>query len=1112
MPEPICSVADLLTALNGRENLFAFLRNKLSWSVDPEDTFLYSENEAIGRAAAHADLSQIVPFSAGDPFVIFLVEFTERFRRGDLREILRGIRRRIKEEAAYKSADLDELIFVCTLPDGLRFVHFEEHANRQPKLRVFGYDRETVGETFTLRTVNLPLLRLTTNLLGEVDWSACRKNWQEAWSVEKVTKQFFRDYRDVFTEVEEHHVHNIHNAPGDKRLFVQRFFNRLMFLHFLSKKGWLRAPGKTKDDTGREYLGDLWSLYQNRDKSLDAQGDTFYLKYLALLFFAALNQPYVSRDNPMLTQLVGDVPYLNGGLFEKAEDEKGENPSFSVEDAAFQKIWERLFSCYNFTVSESTPDDADVAVDPEMLGKVFEELVTGRHESGSYYTPRPVVQFMCREALKGYLAPYGAGIERLVDLHDASEITNHEAVLAVLRSVSVVDPACGSGAYLLGMLQELMALRLALFNAKRLDDESAYNRKLEIIQNSIYGVDLDQFAVNTARLRLWLSLVVEDGRNPLTDTTMSVALPNLDFKIECGDSVSCPDPQNLTEQLDARAMLIKDFDKKKHDYADVNYKGNKFVLKTEIETLRKDIAAETPGGEGAFDWRVDFGEVFSRARKGFDIVLANPPYVRGELITDLKPTLKRVYGERFGGTMDLYCFFYFRAIELLKDGGQLVFITPNKWFRAGYGAKLRETIAATCKVRSITDFGELPIFETAATFPMIFVAQKGDGYEGTTTFTQVKSLNAPYPNVKAVIASEGFTLPATAFNGKDWSLTESHISDRLKTMERAGVPLGEYIGGKIYYGIKTGFNAAFVIDGKKRDELITADPKNAEMIKPLAVGDDIRRWKIEKKDTWLIFTRRGVDIDKYPTIKQHLEQWKLELTPKKNGDSIGRKPGSYKWYEIQDDIVYFNEFNKNKIVFPEICKEPRFAYDSIGTFTNNKAFIIPSSDMYLLAILNSVPAWEYTKSICTSLGDENKGGRLMLQWINFQRLPIPFAKNEEKLVITRLVDCLLYLLNENLMSNDENISDSLIKNYFEQIINGLSYELYFRDELNGKNIYIFDSLISNPPPIITDISDSERLACLRDYFKVVYHSEHPLRGMLFDLGSLGITQTKGGSR
>jgi hypothetical protein len=540
MPEPICTANDLLAALNGRDALYAFLRNKLQWGVDPEDPFAFEDEQAVGRANANATLSQIIPFSAGDPFVIFLVEFKERFRRTDLREILRGVRRRIREEAAYKTADLDELVFVCTLPDGLRFVHFEEREGRQPKLRVFGYDRDTVGETYTLRTVNLPLLKLSTNLLGEIDWSASKKNWLEAWNVEKVTKQFFRDYKRVFEAVRDNHITGV---SGEKQLFTQRLFNRLMFIHFLSKKAWLEFDGR------KDYLFAL------RDAA-KANEENLYADRLYWAFFNGLGvQASATPETHSLEELEikrGKVPYLNGGLFEMsdADDMRG---AVTIDNAGFDKILDELFGCYNFTIAESTPDDQDVAVDPEMLGKVFEELVTGRHESGSYYTPRPVVQFMCREALKGYLARCGAGIEKFVDFHDASEITNHEAVLSALKSVKVVDPACGSGAYLLGMLQELMALRLVLFNAKKLDDESTYNRKLEIIQNNIYGVDLDMFAVNTARLRLCAVSYCRTARIPLKTLAISVSASNLDSKSECGRQL-LPQPSGLPNASKTRVL------------------------------------------------------------------------------------------------------------------------------------------------------------------------------------------------------------------------------------------------------------------------------------------------------------------------------------------------------------------------------------------------------------------------------------------------------------------------------------------------------------------------------------------------------------------------------
>ncbi len=673
MSESIPTPNDLLTALDSREALFGFLRRKLQWQLDPDDPYTYPDDKAVGRAAARAQLSQILPFSSGDPFVIFLVEFETRFLRGDLRDILRGVRARIREEVAYNNADLDEMVFVCRVPDTvdadgkkhpaeLRFVHFEERENRQPKLRVFGFDRESVGETHTLRAVNLSLLRLTTNLLGEVDWSACKKNWMEAWNVEKVTKQFFKDYKKIFDNVRDNYISGV---TGEKQLFTQRLFNRLMFIHFLSKKGWLEFDGR------KDYLFAL------RDAAR-AKNENLFHDRLYWAFFNGLGvQAGATPETHSLADLEllrGKVPYLNGGLFEMsdADDVRG---SVTVKNEAFDLIFDGLFSCYNFTIAESSPDDADVAVDPEMLGKVFEELVTGRHESGSYYTPRPVVQFMCREALKGYLAPCGAGIETFVDNHDAGEITNHEAILTALKSVKVVDPACGSGAYLLGMLQELMALRLVLFNAKRLDDESTYKRKLEIIQNNIYGVDLDIFAVNTARLRLWLSLVVEQKTNPLDNPNVSVALPNLDFKIEVGDSVCCPDPSGGLQLSLFREADLRTLADKRLQYGDVSFKGNKSALKGEIELLSREIKVEAKLAETAFDWRVDFGEVFrtlkgsggsadavhsasgetvesrreastaegfhrnpsASEKPGFDIVLANPPYVRGELIKDQKP-------------------------------------------------------------------------------------------------------------------------------------------------------------------------------------------------------------------------------------------------------------------------------------------------------------------------------------------------------------------------------------------------------------------------------------------------------------------------------------------
>ncbi|MGH2415254.1 MAG: Eco57I restriction-modification methylase domain-containing protein, partial [Microcystaceae cyanobacterium] len=411
----------------------------------------------------------------------------------------------------------------------------------------------------------------------------------------------------------------------------------------------------------------------------------FYRDRLSSLFFTGLNNPQqldiVGINNGgYLKDLIGTVPYLNGGLFERDDDDK--DSQVIVPDNCIDSILHNLFDRFNFTVTESTPLDVEVAVDPEMLGKVFEELVTGRHESGSYYTPKPIVSFMCREALKGYLKTQVSGelpdtIDQFVDEHEPVNLGNPEAILEVLCRVRSCDLACGSGAYLLGMLHELLDLRQCLFNTKKLDSKSTYQRKLEIIENNLYGVDIDPFAVNIARLRLWLSLAVEYELKDETDTPPP--LPNLKFKIEVGDSLIAPSPEGIGL---VRDEFIRQYRDEKARYMRAHQGGEKQTLEQEITRLKTEISILTNGSSkvSGLDWAVEFAEIF--ADGGFDIVIANPPYGRQELIKHLKPTLQKVYPDVYTGTADLYCFFYARALELLCPNGMLTFISPNKWFRA----------------------------------------------------------------------------------------------------------------------------------------------------------------------------------------------------------------------------------------------------------------------------------------------------------------------------------------------------------------------------------------------------------------------------------------------
>jgi hypothetical protein len=302
--------------------------------------------------------------------------------------------------------------------------------------------RITIGQNDRLRTATERIALLDLATIDSRSPLAIQHRHDEAFDVEAVTNKFFTEYKRVFETVEQQ-ISGIIN-PEAQRLFAQKLFNRLMFIAFIEKKGWLEFGGRT------DYLDALWDDYDNNDRSAKAN---FYRDRLSHLFFAGLNNPQEQdiasiNGGGFLKQIIGKVPFLNGGLFERDSDENDDK--ILIPDKAIECIFTDLLAKFNFTVSESTPLDEEVAVDPELLGKTFEELVTGRHDSGSYYTPKPIVSFMCRESLKGYLHSKiekvkEDAIDKFVDDRDASQLSDPEAVLKALKEVTVCDPACGSG-------------------------------------------------------------------------------------------------------------------------------------------------------------------------------------------------------------------------------------------------------------------------------------------------------------------------------------------------------------------------------------------------------------------------------------------------------------------------------------------------------------------------------------------------------------------------------------------------------------------------------------------------------------------------------------------
>ena len=633
----------------------------------------------------------------------------------------------------------DDLLLVFTNPSASQLhVILPSFAGARPTLRRMVVDRDLPRRTAVQQVSNI---YWNYQASGSISTAL-----NQAFDAEPVTREFFGEYKRIFEET-------VASVAGfsdtdleqeNRRSFVQTLFNRLMFVYFLSRKGWLTFSGDA------DYLNALWLDYGSL-----AGDHNFYTARLEALFFAGLNNPQsfdVSKDNEATLPVIGSVSFLNGGLFERTALDRRDG--IIVPDSVVERILSGLFDRFNFTVMESTPFDIEVAVDPEMLGKVFEELVTGRHDSGAYYTPRPVVSFMCREALKGYLEGQETGlapeaIARFVDAHETESIQVAQArrLADALAQVTVVDPACGSGAYLLGMMQELIELQTTLYNAG-VDAKSLYDLKLEIIQRNLYGVDIDGFAVNIAMLRLWLSLAIDyEGEKP-------EPLPNLDFKVVCGDSLLGPDPSAGVEVQGTLGQDVAQFRRLgqlKAEYMRASQGSDKVRLKRQIEALTGEIreALGVSAIPGIVDWRVEFGEIFVE-RKGFDIAIANPPYVRQELIGSGKAALTKQYADAVVARSDLYCYFYVRALQLLRDGGMHVFVCSNSWLDVGYGANLQEYLLDNARIHAIYESAIERQFSTADINTIISVICKTAAPEDCDT--RFVSLRADF---EAALADAG---------------------------------------------------------------------------------------------------------------------------------------------------------------------------------------------------------------------------------------------------------------------------------------------------------------------------------------------------------------------
>ncbi len=652
----------------------------------------------------------------------------------------------------------------------------------------------------------------------------------------------------------------------------------------------------------------------------------------------------------------------NSGLFhfrrekDRTDPPDDLTPNLNIDDKPIKEVISALYypeSPYEFSV---LPADLLGHVYERFLGKVIrltsghraviEEKPEVKKAGGVFYTPTIIVDYIVRHT-----------VGKLLEERDLSPRQKPMAL-------SILDPACGSGSFLLGAYQYLLdwyarwyadhqpekwarGRSPSLYQAQKGVWRLTTSARKRILLQHIYGVDLDSQAVEVTKLSLLLKVLEGESDETLSrQLTMfrERALPDLAGNIKCGNSLIGPD----------------------------FYDGQQMSIFSEDERFRINV----------FDWHAEFPEIMQGG--GFDAVVGNPPYVRQEMLSDFKTYLSKAY-QTYHGVADLYVYFIERGMRLLKPGGSFGYIVANKWMRANYGERLRCWLKAQ-RLEEIVDFGDLPVFQTATTYPCIVVMRK-DAPAAALQVTQVRSLD--FQSLDEYVLEHRYPVIQAELENAGWSLTDSRTQALLTKLRKGGVPLGEYVQGKIYRGMLTGLNEAFVIDDATRAHLLAKDPRSADLIKPFLAGRDIKRYAPPTSERYLILVPKGwtnacsksqsgpwVWFQKeYPALVKHLLPFAAKAA--KRCDK-----GEY-WWELRA-CEYYHQFDKPKIYWPEIAGSARFTFDTSGYYANNKTYLMPVSDLYLLGLLNSLLLRLFIHSVCTDL----QGNSFNFSAVFVERTPI----------------------------------------------------------------------------------------------------------------------------
>lgn len=1015
-----------------------------------------------------------------------------------------------------------------------------------------------------------------------------------AFSVEKLSKAFFDEYtlhyQNFCDYLQESNyrksVFNITFPAGatkqdkDKaskpiRDFVKKLLGRIVFLYFVQKKGWLGAS----DTNYTNGLGDFIKQLFNKSGG----NDTFYSNWLTILFFDTLNKERANDDFTMPDGKIVKVPFLNGGLFDKEDFDEHlltfksklfHNPDFedailTAKSNGFARGFLDFLDAFNFTVYEDSPDDHTVAVDPEMLGHIFENLLEDNKDKGAFYTPKEIVHYMCQESLIEYLSTglqndytvyrqigkeqielFGnetrtgqlkiieelgeKGLDKeevayMVKNKDISKLTQKQllSIDRLLDNVKICDPAIGSGAFPMGLLQEIFSIKelIAYETGKVWKPAEA---KLNIIQNSIYGVDIEKGAVDIARLRFWLSLVVDEEKPK--------ALPNLDYKIVVGDSLISKFDGEIVEidweikegtqtdifgneNLQKRKQLLKTLTEKQRKYFDPANKNKKALaleirnhkidvlinqlelmvktkgleqlpVKTNYKDNKKFVAAQerytkTQGWLKTinklkhllqhpelpfnhFDWKLDFPEVLNpylvNGKGGFDIVIANPPYIDSEtMINTGQDELREYLSSKMSfckGNWDIYIAFFDMGFHFLNQNGNLVYITPDKWISKPFGYELRKQLKMN--FNKITEAGR-KVFQTAKVDSIItFISKVESDYLGIDKFSE-NSIQ----NLGNILKSE-LTEPF-AF---DW-LFSPHV-DLLRYFDSIPHRFIEY--------------------GECENACATSDAyKLKEYLKDIKPNDfnSVLHFKVINTGT----------------ISKYVSRWGIsEMTYLKDKSNPTKK---YKYLApVVDKKKFIKGFNNS---YSEKSQKPKIIIKGLTLLDaclDYYAEIIPgkstliitkdktnADDLYaILSIINSKLPLFYIKEKYRG-SSYNQGVNFNTDMIN--NLPIPKIKEKVRGLFKSLSKYLIDLLETEI----DDVKYQLMPTYFEQIIDGMVYELYFPELLKKHNREIIKHL-GELPEFTDGMSDEQKMKICKTVFDRLNDKEHPVRVNLFYMNSI----------